>query len=123
VAWLSSGGKGLFTAELVPGERPEVDHLINKVEVAQLEVVQTEEGPMAVYTSEQAGEMSAVACYGMLLPFGKPFPILEDENQDVERVFPFMTETGLLVACQTMDDKVVLVKVNGQKAKKWGVFP
>ena len=123
VAWLQSGGTGFYCAELEPGVRPEIDHLVANSEIAQLELVKGDDGPIAVYTREQGGDMSAVACYGVKLPFGKAFPILEDENQDVERILPFHTESGIRVACQTIDDKVVIVDVKGEKASNWGLFP
>ena len=124
VAWLKSGTQGFFTANLVPGERAEIDHLLTKQEIAQLELVNTAEGPVVVFSSEQGGEMSAVACYGVQLPGGvKPFPILEQEELDVERILPFLTDGALRVACQTMDDNIILVDVAGGRATRWGQFP
>ncbi|MEC7240801.1 MAG: pentapeptide repeat-containing protein [Myxococcota bacterium] len=124
VAWLKSGVQGFFFATLVPGERAEVDHLLKQREIAQLEMINTEEGPLALFTSEQGGEMSPVACYGVELPAGvRPFPILEDADVDVERVLPFKSDGVLRVACQTMDDAVVVMDVASGKSKRWGQFP
>jgi uncharacterized protein YjbI with pentapeptide repeats len=123
VAWLQSNTTGLYCAELQPGVRAEVDHLLGKSEIAQLELVNTASGPLAVFTREQDGDMSAMACYGMNLPLGKAFAILVKDDQDVERVLPFSAGKGIRVACQTIDDKVVIVDVNGEKSTHWGRFP
>jgi len=64
-----------------------------------------------------------VACYGMQLPFGKPFPVLVQDDEDVERVLPIETEGGVRVVCQTIDDKVVVMDLKGEKATRWGAFP
>ena len=124
MAWLKSGVQGFFSATLVPGERAEVDHLLKEREIAQLEMIDTPDGPTALFTSEQGGEMSPVACYGVQLPAGvRPFPVLEDADIDVEHVLPFKSDGALRVACQTMDDSVIVMDVKGGKAKRWGQFP
>jgi uncharacterized protein YjbI with pentapeptide repeats len=123
VAWIRSGGLGFFCAELEPGVRPEVDHLAPKSEISQLELLSIDGEVTAFYTTEQGGKMSAVACYGMQLPFGKPFPVLVRDDEDVERVLPIQSQDGVRVVCQTIDDKVVVVKLKGEKASKWGDFP
>jgi uncharacterized protein YjbI with pentapeptide repeats len=123
VAWVRSSGTGFFCAELEPGVRPDVDHLAPKSEISQLGLVQDGNDLTAIYTTEQGGKMSAVACYGMNLPFGKAFPILVRDDEDVERIFPIQGQNGIQVACQTIDDKVVVVKLAGEKASPWGAFP
>jgi len=123
VAWIRSSGLGFFCAELEPGVRPEVDHLASKSEISQLELAVVNKEVTAFYTTEQGGKMSAVACYGMQLPFGKPFPVLVQDDEDVERVLPIKTEGGVRVVCQTIDDKVVVMDVKGEKATRWGAFP
>jgi uncharacterized protein YjbI with pentapeptide repeats len=102
-----------------------VDH---EVEVSSMDLLSIEDGPhgsemLVAYTRESDGEMSPMGVWGCRLPGGAPFKILVDSKVDVDHVqFVSGGEVPTLL-CQTLDEELVVITVQGEAGKTQVRFP
>ncbi len=102
-----------------------VDH---EVEVSNLDVVSTDSGThsgemMVAYTRESDGEMSPMGVWGCRLPGGQPFKILVDPTVDVDHVQFVSGGEAPTLLCQTLDEELVVITVQGDAGKPQVRFP
>ncbi len=126
LAWLDSERAGVqwSLGEDASQRQGCVDH---EVEVSNMDVVATGNGAsggmMVAYTRESEGDMSPMGVWGCRLPGGAPFKILVDPTVDVDHVqFVSGGETPTLL-CQTLDEELVVITVQGDSCKTQVRFP
>jgi hypothetical protein len=97
-----------------------VDH---EAEVSNMDVVSTGTGMMVAYTRESNGEMSPMGVWGCRLPGGTPFKILVDPSVDVDHVQFISGGEAPILLCQTLDEELVVITVQGDAGKTLVRFP
>ena len=86
LVWTSPPGLGMQVANAVPGESPEVMHLLKETPVGRVDAVATGGKSFAIYTEEPETPDGAASAWAMTLPMGTPFPVIDDPLVDVDTV-------------------------------------
>jgi uncharacterized protein YjbI with pentapeptide repeats len=127
LAWLDTERAGVqwILGEDASQRNGCVDH---EVEVSNMDVVSTESGSdgggmMVAYTRESDGEMSPMGVWGCRLPGGAPFEILVDPKVDVDHVQFISGGEAPTLLCQTLDEELVVITVQGEAGKTQVRFP
>ncbi|MFH1463288.1 MAG: pentapeptide repeat-containing protein [Pseudomonadota bacterium] len=86
LAWIPRAGHGLAWAVLTPGEPPQQGLLARRASVGSLDCVAVGDQVLALWTEEGDDPGDASCLRGVLLPDGRPFPVLDDELEEPDQV-------------------------------------
>jgi uncharacterized protein YjbI with pentapeptide repeats len=114
-AWLGREERGLRFAAGLPEQAPEEERLLPKQAIGVLDVNPAPEGAWVVFTQESNEATSPSTAWAVMLPGGKPFQVLDDEEADVMDV-RFVGD-GPVVAVSTLDGAVRGVRISPEG--KW----
>jgi uncharacterized protein YjbI with pentapeptide repeats len=118
LAWLSSAHLGFGIAKVESGVASEERTLLRKTPIGSLDVAADDKGAWAVFTKEPGDTVGAASAWGISLPDGEPFPILDDPDQDVTEVSLVADPAGCLAAVTTLDGVLELYSLNGGKPER-----
>jgi hypothetical protein len=108
LAWLPSSGKGLGVAGVEPGVSGDERILLPKAILGGLDVAADDQAAWAAFTREPDSASGAATAWGIRLPDGQPFPIVDDPEKDVTEIRMVADPTGALAAVTLLDGALEL---------------
>ena len=120
LAWSLKGAPGLHISLLSPDASAEQRKLEPKKFIGNVTTGVSGNNAWAAWSVEELSPQIPASAWAAKLPDGKPFPILEGDEYDVDDLNFVQTSTGLMLAINTLDGDFHLFTLSGNTFKpRW----
>jgi uncharacterized protein YjbI with pentapeptide repeats len=122
LVWTSPPGLGLRVANALPGESPEVLHLLKETPVGRVDAASAGGQSYALYTEEPETPDGAASAWCMQLPMGTPFPIIDDPMVDVDTVRAHVHGSKAYAVVTTITGGLEILRIGANKVtSRWKI--
>jgi uncharacterized protein YjbI with pentapeptide repeats len=121
LVWALKGAPGLHISLLsADGSPAEQRKLEPKKFIGNVSTGVTEDAAWAAWSVEELSPQVPASAWAAELPDGRPFPVLQGEQYDVDDVQFVKTSSGLMLAINTLDGDFLLFSLTGSTFKlRW----
>jgi len=124
LVWSLKGAPGLHISLLSPSAPADQLKLVPKKYIGNVSTGSLKGQAWAAWSIEELSPQIPASAWAMKLPDGKPFPVVQGEEYDVDDVQFVNSETGLMLAINTLDGDFLLFSLTkGAFKLRWKLNP